>query len=340
MKSNNKKAGIIGTNWGLMHLDGLREAGVDIISICGTKLEKTKKIASKENIPHATTNVADLYEKCDIIVVASPDNMHFQHIKQALQAGCHVLAEKPITRTYSDAKKLINFFNKKIDENQQFCTVNFPYRMMSPFIKLDNWIMDHSEPEMLSVTVNNGFADAEGRFEKGPLMGKSGDFGGISHVIDAALWLMKEKPIWIQAKLIGRPPYTVLMHIGLKNNAIISIQHIATHRPGIDGKWFLYGKNWEAKINAAYDSTVNAWHAGPAQVYNKKWQLISEKIDKNNCPNEPWANAIIETAKQLVKSIETGNRSSHLATFHDAVLVQQIVNAAIESEKKNKKIKL
>lgn len=50
-----------------------------------------------------------------------------------------------------------------------------------------NWGLMHVGASRGGVTVTNSFAAAEGRAKEGPMLGASGDFGGISHVLDAAL---------------------------------------------------------------------------------------------------------------------------------------------------------
>src|SRR5216110_918053 len=45
----------------------------------------------------------------DAIVIATPSSTHFEVAKAALEAGKHILVEKPITLTSSDALALIGF---------------------------------------------------------------------------------------------------------------------------------------------------------------------------------------------------------------------------------------
>jgi predicted dehydrogenase len=45
--------------------------------------------------------------KPDAVVVASPDHLHAEHALAAMEQGCHVLIEKPLTTTVADARRLI-----------------------------------------------------------------------------------------------------------------------------------------------------------------------------------------------------------------------------------------
>jgi predicted dehydrogenase len=55
----------------------------------------------------ATDDVAELLARgCDGVIVASPHSLHVQHARQALEAGCHVLVEKPMTLRLAEARQL------------------------------------------------------------------------------------------------------------------------------------------------------------------------------------------------------------------------------------------
>jgi predicted dehydrogenase len=43
----------------------------------------------------------------DGVVISSPHTLHFEHASAALAKGCHVLVEKPMTTTASDARELV-----------------------------------------------------------------------------------------------------------------------------------------------------------------------------------------------------------------------------------------
>jgi predicted dehydrogenase len=61
----------------------------------------------------ATTDVGELLEHgCDGVVVASPHSLHCAHAIQALDAGAHVLVEKPMTVSLSDALRLRDVANR------------------------------------------------------------------------------------------------------------------------------------------------------------------------------------------------------------------------------------
>lgn len=79
----------------------------------------TKK--AKEDYPTITSyhSVEELLndDQIDLVVVNTPSNLHFEHIKWALEKGKHVLSEKPFTATVAQAQvlfKLADTLGKKI----------------------------------------------------------------------------------------------------------------------------------------------------------------------------------------------------------------------------------
>ncbi len=50
--------------------------------------------------------------KLDGVIVSSPHTFHYEHAKAALEAGCHVMVEKPFTTNSKDAKELVELANK------------------------------------------------------------------------------------------------------------------------------------------------------------------------------------------------------------------------------------
>ena len=84
-------------------------------------LERTKNI-SAERYPEAiiVRSYDDILNdpEVELVLVNTPDYLHFEMAKQALEAGKHVVVEKPFTKTSEDARELIslahNTFTKPV----------------------------------------------------------------------------------------------------------------------------------------------------------------------------------------------------------------------------------
>ena len=76
-----------------------------------------KSNSALEKYPFVT--IAKTYEELlsddeiELVVVNTPDNIHFEFASKALDAGKHVIVEKPFTTSVSDGEKLIALAKKK-----------------------------------------------------------------------------------------------------------------------------------------------------------------------------------------------------------------------------------
>ena len=92
--------------FGLKHLDALKLIdGVEVISLVGRELDKTKEAAAKYGVGHVTTDLADTLKLpgLDAVILATPTQMHAAQAIQCLQAGVHVQVEIPLADSLRDA---------------------------------------------------------------------------------------------------------------------------------------------------------------------------------------------------------------------------------------------
>ena len=65
--------------FGVKHIDGIKNIpGVEVISVIGRELDKTKEVAAKYGIAHVTTNLQDslALKGVDAVILCSPTQMH------------------------------------------------------------------------------------------------------------------------------------------------------------------------------------------------------------------------------------------------------------------------
>lgn len=328
------RIGVIGTNWGLMHVGAFRAAGADVTALCGQHLEHTRAVAAREGIPLATTEVRALCDAVDAVVVASPDALHREHVQVALDAGRAVLCEKPLAWTEEEALALVT----RARAAGRLCAVNFPYRMLPSFRALRGWLEAHP-PRHLVVTLRNSFVRMGGEGPD-PFTGVSADWDGLSHPLDTALWLSRASPVWVQASLSGRPVHTAALHVGLSSSAVAVITHAACAEPGLHGGWTLLGRDWEAGLSAGYVPSRNGWCVSPVRCFQGSgWNDLSPGLEPRPGEPEPWAQAHVETARHFLAALH-GAPLTELATLEEATTVQRILAAAVLSEQEGRRVTL
>ena len=67
----------------------------------------------EKELPIATTDITELFEQSDAVYIASPHETHYPYAKAALEAGKHVLCEKPMTLALGEAEELFALAKEK-----------------------------------------------------------------------------------------------------------------------------------------------------------------------------------------------------------------------------------
>jgi predicted dehydrogenase len=96
---NRLGAAVVGTGFiAPVHVEALRRLGRPVIGILGSSSEKSRAAAKALGLPKAYDRYEDLLADPDVAVVhlASPNRLHFEQCLLALEAGKHIVCEKPL----------------------------------------------------------------------------------------------------------------------------------------------------------------------------------------------------------------------------------------------------
>jgi predicted dehydrogenase len=109
--------GIVGSGYiSKTHIDALRTIpDVEVIAVADVDLERGRKFAELNNVPKVYPNHTEMLKDAaiDAIVVAVPNCFHAPVAIDALEAGKHVICEKPLALTIEDAEKMIETARRK-----------------------------------------------------------------------------------------------------------------------------------------------------------------------------------------------------------------------------------
>lgn len=104
-----KRIAILGSGFGTrVTAPALRAEGWEIRGLFSRRLERAEEIAAKLEIPHYTDNYRALVARDDIdaVVVSTPTSTHHEIALAALEAGKHVLCEKPFAADLEQAREM------------------------------------------------------------------------------------------------------------------------------------------------------------------------------------------------------------------------------------------
>jgi len=104
------RAAVVGTGFvGPFHVDAVRRTGLaDVVALVGSDPARTEARARSLGVDVATTDLDGVLgdPTIDVVHVCTPNVTHVEIASKALEAGKHVVVEKPIATTAADAWRL------------------------------------------------------------------------------------------------------------------------------------------------------------------------------------------------------------------------------------------
>ena len=190
-----KKIGVavIGTGfWGKNHARVYKElAETELIAICDIDLQRAKAVADQFGAkPY--TNAAKMLKNRDIeaVSVCTWSTALAKEATKAVQAGRHVLVEKPMAANVKQAENLL----KKAEKERVHLTVGFLMRFIPGLQSIKKAVQDKTIGELVCASGK--------RVSQWPE--RIGDVGVVKdtaiHDIDVMLHLFNEDPIGVYAK--------------------------------------------------------------------------------------------------------------------------------------------
>ena len=103
-------AAVIGTGFiGTVHVEQLRRIGVRVRGVLGSSPERGEERAEALGVDRAYPSLEALLDdpSIDVVHVTSPNHLHVPQARQILEAGRHVVCEKPLAMAASDSAGLV-----------------------------------------------------------------------------------------------------------------------------------------------------------------------------------------------------------------------------------------
>nr|WP_299343948.1 Gfo/Idh/MocA family oxidoreductase [Allomuricauda sp.] len=108
------KVGVLGAgHLGKIHLRLLNESDMyDLVGFYDPDEINSKKVAEEFGYTHFP-NINNLMDEVDVVDIVTPTLSHYDCAVKAIEKGCHVFIEKPITNTLEEAEKLLALIQDK-----------------------------------------------------------------------------------------------------------------------------------------------------------------------------------------------------------------------------------
>jgi 2-hydroxy-4-carboxymuconate semialdehyde hemiacetal dehydrogenase len=96
--------------FGTKHLEGIRQiGGVEVVSVVGRELDKTREFADRYGIGHAGISLDEslALPGVEAVILCTPTRMHAAQAVACLKAGKHVQVEIPLADNLEEAERVV-----------------------------------------------------------------------------------------------------------------------------------------------------------------------------------------------------------------------------------------
>lgn len=194
--SRRYRAAIVGGNIGGNHIRGYQELPelFEVATLCDLDEARLAKVADEFGIPGRTTRFDEILAdpSIDIVNVCTPPDLHFPMAKAALEAGKHVVCEKPLFKSLADVDAMAEILKKP---GMPSLMPVFQYRFGNGLLKTKALIDQGLAGKPFVATVETHWA-RDSVYYSVPWRGKlATEWGGvlITHAIhahDSLCWLL------------------------------------------------------------------------------------------------------------------------------------------------------
>ncbi len=336
---------IIGTGWGTrVQVPAFRSAGLQIVGLAARDEQKTAQQAQELSIPLHTTDWRDLIRRSDVqwVSIVTPPSTHNEIAIAALEAGKHVLCEKPMALHAGETTDMVTVAQRRDD---QFALIDHELRFL-PSLQLAQRRIHSGELGALrhvEVTVIgssradprrawNWWSDAK---QGGGLLGAIGShqidtlqflFGPVAAVSAVLNTFVTQRPSSDEPRAVTADDYaSLLLRFGQGGLGTVTMSVVAGH-------------NQPNRLTAHFEDGALRWEAGRLHVARRgdQWSDITP-ADTVNIPDGLRAGGEFHTGSvylgHAIKAALVGDNSALLpaATFADGDRIQHVLDAARSS---------
>jgi predicted dehydrogenase len=192
------RAGVIGLGVGVSHIKGFQSLqranqSVELVALCDSNLARLNESGDQYGVAAAgrfTDYKAMLAEaKLDLLSICLPNALHREVGQAALEAGAHVLCEKPLATSAADVQAMI----AAAEANQRRLMVAYNYRYRADIAWIRQLLAEGKLGQVYHIDASwrretgipgSGWFGSKALAGGGPLI----DLG--VHVLDLSLWLL------------------------------------------------------------------------------------------------------------------------------------------------------
>ncbi len=173
---------------GEVHLTSITKYHLCEVALCEMNEERLRAVAEKYQITETYTSLEEaLKYPFDGVIICTPNFAHKSDLKQCVEAGLHVMLEKPMAESLESAKEMYELCK----QHDRFAFVAYCLRFASPYRKIKDMIKEGRLGKVFSIRASvagkKAISDARTNYRTVRAQG-GGVISDFSHEIDYSLW--------------------------------------------------------------------------------------------------------------------------------------------------------
>jgi predicted dehydrogenase len=307
-------------------------SNVIVTSVSEINKNRLNTIADKFNIPERYVDYKELLEKSDIdaVIIATPTSTHKEVAIACLKAKKDILVEKPLARTYAEAKPIVDAAKK--NKKKIMVGMNLRFRPDAMILRSILNSGELGDPFYIKCTWVRRQSSTEKWFTQ-----KVESGGGVIidlgiSLLDLSLWLLDYPPVESVStqcfyQNIKNVEDTAISFLRCKGSPVISIENSWSMQVEKDiFNLIVYGTKGTASLN-------------PFRVYKK---LEEQFIDLTPSQTESALSAFKKSYQNELKSFIGAVRGLNpiVSSGDEALSRMKVVDAMYQSAKQKTEIKI
>lgn len=350
------RVAVIGTSWyaDSMHLPSLQShPNATVTAICGRDATRAQAMASKFSIPHYFTDYRELINSglVNAVVIATPDETHHAMTLAAVDAGLHVICEKPLALNAADAREMAERADAAGVKHMAFFTLRwFQHTQFLKELVEAGTVGNTTHCQVSYVHGNGRNTGYRWRLDGDRALGILGDLG--SHLIDLARWLNGDI-VRVAANLSsfvqryhddGRPVTptndAALLNVEFANGSqgIIHTSAVAyTGGRGLEQHITLYGDKGTLEADFNFGNFGGSGNDTAVRAAS----LPDGRFVELDIPDHIWGSVPRDQITEVFNRMPAGDRyfidcilndEAVTPNLWDGLAVQEVIEAAIKSD--------
>ncbi|MGH7366134.1 MAG: Gfo/Idh/MocA family protein [Candidatus Rokuibacteriota bacterium] len=192
MARKKHRVGIVGLGFGRAHIPAFQANGCEVVAVCQRNQETARAVAARYHVAAVFEQWERMLDeaKPDIVVIASPPNLHREIALRAFERGAHVLCEKPLAMTAAEGRDMVEAATRA----QRVAMTSFNWRFIAAMQRFHSLVEEggvgrlfHAAGRWLGARSADEAAPATWRMDRAQAgHGAMGDQG--VHLIDMVRW--------------------------------------------------------------------------------------------------------------------------------------------------------